>query len=127
MKLVRVAGVAGAVVTAVVAGCSSTQSGTGQLDGGNPSDGAVGCGANADCPSGYSCSPGGTSVGCGICIAPENPCNTDTDCTTIDDASATKPYVCGPGSGCECGIGGKTGECIPACAGPTDCGGDETC
>lgn len=177
MRVVRVACLAGAIVTVVLAGCSSTQAGTAPVDAGNPSgcpgaspstgeacsasglectygcnvrascdghtwtvvelgipcpvdagasDGAVACGTNKDCSWGLECSPGGTPAGCGICFKPENPCSTDSDCTIIDDAAATKPYVCGPGSGCSCGFG-PSGECIPACTGPGDCSPDEAC
>jgi hypothetical protein len=178
MRVVRMAWLVAGLATAVVAGCSSTQSGTAQVDAGNPAgcpsaspssgeacsaagllctygcnvrascdghtwtvadlgipcpvdagapDGPVACGTSNDCSSGFSCSPGGTPVGCGICVAPQNACNTDSDCRIIDDAAATTPYVCGPPSECECGFGGKTGECIPACTGPGDCSADEAC
>jgi hypothetical protein len=35
--------------------------------------------------------------------------------------------VCETGLLCVCPFGGKSGECIPACQGPGDCGPDEAC
>lgn len=96
-------------------------------DSGPPSDGAAGCSSNADCTSDLQCSPGGVTVGCGICAMPQNPCSTDADCKMIDDAAPSQPMVCGPGGPCTCPVGGKTGSCIPACTGASDCGPDEAC
>jgi hypothetical protein len=96
------------------------------------SDGAISCSKDSDCsnaghPGPYSCSPGGQVNGCGICASPEYPCSDDSDCTTINDAAPPKPMVCGPGGPCTCPKDGKTGSCIPACQGPSDCGVDEAC
>jgi hypothetical protein len=92
-----------------------------------PSDGATTCHSNNDCSMAYSCSPGGASVGCGICEMPQNPCSADSDCAVIHDAAPPQPMVCGPGGPCVCNANGKTGDCIPACKTATDCGADETC
>jgi hypothetical protein len=35
--------------------------------------------------------------------------------------------VCGPGGACTCSMNGKTGSCILACQGPSDCQPDEAC
>jgi hypothetical protein len=96
-------------------------------DAGSNGDGPRACHSNADCGSLLSCSPGGQPSGCGVCIAPPNPCNVDSDCQVINDAAATQPMVCGPGGPCTCGVGGKTGSCIPACHVATDCAADEAC
>jgi hypothetical protein len=96
-------------------------------DSGAPPDGAVACGSNADCSNGFQCSPGGVTIGCGICAMPENPCSTDGDCTLIGDAAPSQPMVCGPGGECTCPVGGKSGSCIPACHSASDCGADEAC
>jgi hypothetical protein len=60
-------------------------------------------------------------------LQPENPCDTDSDCTTINDAAPPKPMVCGPGGPCVCPFNGKRGSCILACQGPNDCGPLNAC
>jgi hypothetical protein len=108
---------------AIAVGC-----GSGSTNTGGPADaGPVRCSSNADCPSLLSCSPGGAPSGCGVCVAPQYPCAGDSDCKVIGDAAPPQPMVCGPGGPCTCGVGAKTGSCIPACQSPTDCGADETC
>jgi hypothetical protein len=97
------------------------------VDSGAGGDGSTNCHSNADCKVGYECSPGGATVGCGICVAPQYPCSIDSDCAVIGDAAPAQPMVCGPGGGCTCPVGGKSGNCIPACKGPSDCGADEAC
>jgi hypothetical protein len=96
-------------------------------DSGAPSDGAVACSSSADCRGGMECSPGGVTIGCGICAMPQDPCSADSDCKLIDDAAPATPMVCGPGGSCTCPVGGKSGSCIPACQSASDCGSDETC
>jgi len=96
-------------------------------DSGAPSDAAVTCGSSNDCHSGMECSPGGVTIGCGICAMPQNPCSADSDCKLIDDAAPVGPMVCGPGGSCTCPVGGKSGSCIPACQSASDCSSDETC
>jgi hypothetical protein len=65
--------------------------------------------------------------GCGICFQPPNACGNDSDCQLIDGSAPPTPMVCGPGGECACGTGGKTGQCIAACTGPSDCTPDEAC
>ncbi len=97
-------------------------------DSGAPSDGAATCSSSADChPTDFECSPGGVTVGCGICAMPQNPCSVDSDCALIDGAAPTTPMVCGPAGGCTCPVGGKSGSCIPACQSASDCSPDESC
>jgi hypothetical protein len=104
--------------------------GIGPVDSGSPlqlPDGGRLCLSQNDCPSTLSCSPGGVSSGCGICVMPMNPCATDDDCKLIDDAAPSQAMVCGPGGPCTCAAGGKSGSCIPACKGANDCGADMAC
>jgi hypothetical protein len=97
-------------------------------DSGAASDGAATCSSSADChPTDFECSPGGVTIGCGICAMPQNPCSVDSDCTLIDGAAPTAPMVCGPAGGCTCPVGGKSGSCIPACQSASDCSPDESC
>jgi hypothetical protein len=100
---------------------------TGALDSGGRGDGSTGCHSNADCRFGAECSPGGAPTGCGACAAPQNPCNTDSDCAIIGDAAPAQPMVCGPGGPCTCPVNGKAGSCIAACQGASSCGPDEAC
>lgn len=98
-----------------------------QGDAGPPSDGGAGCASDKQCTNGFECSPGGVTVGCGICEMPQNPCSSDSDCAMIGDAAPSQPMVCGPGGECTCPVGGKTGSCIPACTSASGCGPDEAC
>jgi len=122
----------GCGVTATCSGDSwqVTESNMSCVDSGSPSDAsdaAATCSTSADCPASYECTPGGITVGCGICAVPQNPCSTDTDCALVDAAAPGTTLVCAPGPGCSCPVNGKTGSCIPACTSASDCGPDEAC
>jgi hypothetical protein len=120
------------LLAAIAAGCGSSTTTVGASDGGAadsraPSDAAATCHSNADCTPSFECSPGGVTIGCGICAMPQNPCSVDSDCALIHDAAPTTQMVCGPAGGCVCPVGGKSGSCIPACQSASDCSPDESC
>lgn len=83
------------------------------------------CRTSNDCKSrsGAYCLTPGTTV-CGICRTPQSPCQTHTDCASIDNS-----YVCDSlraQTGCPY-CNGPAAECVPPCAKDSECTLNASC
>ncbi len=88
---------------------------TGMTDTGTPDVGANGCTSEQPCKGGGMCFYPGESIGCGICMKPPNPCQSDAACPKV----GAKPGVCEyRKSDCTC-----SGEklCHAGCLADSDC------